>query len=80
MGDIKTHKDLIVWQKSIAFVTEIYKVTASIPNDEIFGIISQLRRAAISIHTNISEGAASRSIKEFIQFNRDISTSIKMKN
>jgi four helix bundle protein len=68
MGDIRTHKDLIVWQKSIAFVTEIYKVTASMPNNEKFGIISQLRRAAISIPTNISEGAARRSTKEFIQF------------
>jgi four helix bundle protein len=68
MSEIKTHKDLIVWQKSVAFVTEIYKTTASLPDDEKFGIISQLRRAAVSIPTNISEGAARHSTKEFIQF------------
>lgn len=68
MSEIKTHKDLIVWQKSVAFVTDIYKFTKSFPDDEKFGIISQLRRAAVSIPTNISEGAARHSRKEYIQF------------
>jgi len=68
MGNIKTHKDLIVWQKSVVFVTEIYKFTSSLPDNEKFGIISQLRRAAVSIPTNIAEGAARHSTKEFIQF------------
>lgn len=68
MSDIKTHKDLIVYQKGVAFVTEIYKVTPSMPEDEKFGIISHLKRAAVSIPTNIAEGAACHSRKEFIQF------------
>ena len=68
MSDIKTHKDLIVWQKSVTFVTDIYKFTRSLPDDEKFGLISQLRRAAVSIPVNISEGAARHSTKEFIQF------------
>lgn len=68
MGEIKTHKDLIVWQKSVAFVTDIYKFTRSLPDEEKFGIISQLRRAAVSIPANIAEGAARHSRKEYIQF------------
>lgn len=68
MSEVKTHKDLIVWQKSVAFVTDIYKFTKSLPDDEKFGIISQLRRAAVSIPTNISEGAARHFRKEFVQF------------
>jgi four helix bundle protein len=68
MAEIKTHKDLIVWQKSVTFVTEIYKITSSFPDDEKFGITSQLRRAAVSIPTNISEGAARHSRKEYVQF------------
>jgi four helix bundle protein len=68
MNEVKTHKDLIVWQKSVTFVTEIYKFTTAFPDTEKFGITSQLRRAAVSIPTNISEGAARHSRKEFIQF------------
>jgi four helix bundle protein len=68
MNEVKTHKDLIVWQESVAFVTGIYKFTGSLPDDEKFGIKSQLRRAAVSVPTNISEGAARQSRKEFIQF------------
>ncbi|WP_342213438.1 four helix bundle protein [Chryseobacterium indologenes] len=49
-------KELIVWQKSIDFVTEIYKTTEAFPKDEIYGLISQIRRAAISIPSNIAEG------------------------
>jgi four helix bundle protein len=68
MSEVKTHKDLIVWKKSIVFVTDIYKFSRTLPDDEKFGIISQLRRAAVSIPANISEGAARHSTKEFIQF------------
>ncbi|HUX56201.1 MAG TPA: four helix bundle protein [Bacteroidales bacterium] len=68
MSEIKTHKDLIVWQKSVAFVTEIYKFTKSFPDEEKFGIISQLRRASVSIPVNYAEGAARHSRKEYIQF------------
>lgn len=66
MADIKTHKDLIVWQKSVEVVTEIYKYIRLLPDEEKFGIISQARRAAVSIPVNIAEGAGCHSTMEFI--------------
>ena len=65
---MKTHKELIVWKRSIDFVTEVYKVTSNFPKEEIYGIISQLRRAAVSIPSNIAEGAARKTDKEFARF------------
>ena len=65
---LKTHKDLEVWKKSIDFVTELYKITAIFPKEELYGLTSQMRRAAVSIPSNITEGAARKSNKEFIQF------------
>jgi four helix bundle protein len=62
------HKDLDVWKKAIEFVAEIYKITRNFPKDEIYGLTSQIRRAAVSIPSNIAEGAARNSTKEFIQF------------
>lgn len=62
------HKDLEVWKKSIVFVTEIYRATNSFPKEEIYGLTSQIRRAAVSIPSNIAEGSARQSDKEFIQF------------
>jgi len=53
----KTHKDLEVWKQSIGFVTDIYKLTGNFPKEEIYGITSQMRRAAVSIPSNIAEGA-----------------------
>lgn len=66
--EMSTHKDLIVWKKSIEFVTEVYKITGTFPSEEKFGLVSQLRRAAVSIPSNIAEGAARSHDKEFIQF------------
>ena len=68
MGEIKTHKDLEIWQKGIKLVEIIYKLTSSFPKEEIYGLISQMRRAAVSYSSNIAEGAARSSRKEFIQF------------
>ncbi len=65
---MKTHKDLIVWQKSINFVTRIYEETKSFPKEEIYGLVSQLRRAAVSIPSNIAEGAARNTDKEYARF------------
>ncbi len=65
---MQTHKDLIVWKDSMQFVKDIYAATAKFPKDEMFGLISQLRRAVVSIPVNISEGAARHSKKEYIQF------------
>lgn len=65
---MKTHHDLDVWKKSIDLVTEIYKVTESYPKSELYGLTNQIRRCAVSIPSNIAEGAARTSIKEFSQF------------
>lgn len=66
---LKTHKDLDVYKRSIEFITLIYKVTTTFPKYELFnGLAIQMRRAAISIPSNIAEGAARKSNKEFIQF------------
>ncbi len=65
---MKTHKDLDVWKFAIDFVTSIYKATAKFPSEEKFGLMSQLRRAAVTIPSNIAEGAARNHPKEFIQF------------
>jgi len=55
---MKTHKNLNVWNKSLEFVTEIYRLTKTFPKSEIYGLVSQLRRASVSVPSNISEGAA----------------------
>jgi four helix bundle protein len=65
---MKTHKDLNVWQESIVFVTHVYEKTKSFPKDELFALTSQIRRSAISIPSNIAEGAARESNKEFLRF------------
>jgi len=65
---LKTHKDLEVWKQSMALVDMVYLMTRSFPKEEIYGLTSQIRRAAVSIPSNIAEGAARRSSKEFIQF------------
>jgi len=63
-----THKDLKVYQLSLEFVTMIYTITKDFPKLEEYGLISQLRRAAVSIPSNISEGSSRNSTKEFIRF------------
>ncbi|MCU0414343.1 MAG: four helix bundle protein [Ignavibacteriaceae bacterium] len=65
---MKTHRDLKVWNNSIDLVTKIYKITSDFPKEELFGITSQIRRAAVSIPSNIAEGAARTSRKEFSKF------------
>ena len=65
---IMNHKDLNAWKESIEFVKRIYKFSDLLPDQEKFGLISQIRRAAVSVPTNIAEGAARNSDKEFIQF------------
>ena len=65
---MKTHRDLDLYKRSVEFVARIYKITMEFPKEEIYGIVSQMRRAAISIPSNVSEGAARQSGKEFIHF------------
>ena len=64
------YKKLLVWQKGIELAEEIYKITKLLPDDEKFGLSSQMRRAAISIPSNIAEGQSRHSKKEFIHFLR----------
>ncbi len=61
-------KSLAVWQKSIDLTTEIYSLTMGFPTDEKYGLTSQIRRAAVSIPSNIAEGAGRKSSKEFKHF------------
>ncbi|WP_284462773.1 four helix bundle protein [Chryseobacterium sp.] len=61
-------KELLVWQKSIDFVTDIYRATELFPKSEIYGLISQIRRAAASIPSNIAEGNSRRSKPDYLQF------------
>jgi len=65
---MKTYQDLIVWQKSIELVTNIYRLTEKFPKEEIFGITSQIQRAAVSIPSNIAEGKMRGGNTEFKRF------------
>lgn len=65
---LNSHKELIVWQKGIDLVINIYKLTEDFPKEELYGITSQMRRCAVSIPSNIAEGYNRRSKKEYAQF------------
>jgi four helix bundle protein len=65
---IHSYKDLEVWQAGIDLVTHVYGITRKFPKEETFGLISQMQRATISIPSNIAEGHARASSKEFLQF------------
>ncbi len=67
---IHSHKELTVWQKSMEFVTLIYQITRKFPKEEMYGLTSQIRRAAISIPSNIAEGRCRSSKKDYLQFLR----------
>ena len=59
---------LHIWQKAMDFVFDIYKLTSNFPSDEKFGLISQMRRSSVSIPSNIAEGAARNSTKDYVRF------------
>jgi|TARA_R100001015_G_C4487885_1_gene66337 four helix bundle protein len=65
---VRTHRDLQIWQKSMELVTHVYKAVEDFPNFEKFGLISQIRRSAVSIPANIAEGFGRKSQKEFNRF------------
>ena len=65
---LKFYKDLVAWQKAMDLVTEIYRVTLKFPKDELFGLTSQIRRAAVSIPSNIAEGQGHLSKGDFRRF------------
>ncbi len=65
---IKSYRELLIWQKSIQVVTNIYKLTRDFPKEELFGITSKMRRCAISIPSNIAEGFGRNSQGDFKRF------------
>lgn len=68
MGYIKSYKELIVWQKAMELAREIFKLTEKFPKSELYGIVSQMRRAAVAIPSDIAEGYGRRSQKEYSRF------------
>ena len=65
---LKTYKELIVWQKSFRLCTQLYKITRAFPSEERFGLTSQIRRAAVSIPSNIAEGYGRGTTPDYIRF------------
>jgi len=65
----KDYKDLIVWQRSLQLIVEIYQLTEKFPKDELYGLTSQMRRAAVSIASNIAEGSKRGTKKDFRSLN-----------
>ncbi|HXJ94004.1 MAG TPA: four helix bundle protein [Terriglobia bacterium] len=67
---IDSYRQLEVWQKAVALVTEIYQITRSFPREELYGLTSQVRRAAVSIPANIAEGWGRNMTRDYVQFLR----------
>jgi four helix bundle protein len=67
-GKIYSYKDLEIWKRSVLLTSEIYKITKAFPKDEQYGIISQIRRASVSVPANIAEGWGRESSKSFALF------------
>ena len=66
--EIQDFKDLVVWQKAMDLTAEVYRLTKKLPKDELYGLTNQLRRAAVSIPSNIAEGNARGSQREYVRF------------
>ncbi len=67
-GSIKTFRDLIVWQKSMALVTDLYRASQSFPKHELYGLTSQMRRCAVSVPSNIAEGFGRQATGDYVRF------------
>ncbi len=65
---INSHKDLEIWIRSIDLVVKTYKLTSSFPEYEKFGLVNQMRRASVSVSSNIAEGSGRKSTKEYVNF------------
>lgn len=65
---VASYRDLVLWQKSVALVTSLYRVTQGFPKEEIYGLTNQIRRAAVSIPANVAEGQGRLTTGEFKQF------------
>lgn len=65
---LKSYRDLLVWQKAIELVIQVYKLSGQFPRNEIYGLTAQVRRASVSVPSNIAEGYGRGSRKEYLQF------------
>ena len=65
---MRIHKDLAVWKQSIVLAAQVYRMTSTFPKQEMYGLAQQMRRAAVSVASNISEGAARGSKREFVRY------------
>jgi four helix bundle protein len=65
---VRSYEDLVVWQKAMELVAEVYRATSQFPREEVYGLTSQLRRSAVSIPSNIAEGQGRATKGEFVQF------------
>jgi four helix bundle protein len=70
LSDIRSHRDLIAWQKAVELSLTIYSVTRAFPTDEKFGLVSQLRRAGVSVASNIAEGYGRGTRQDYVRFLR----------
>lgn len=69
MGGLsRKHHDLLVWQEALSLVKVIYRLTSQFPKEELYGLTTQMRRAAVSVPSNIAEGASRTGSKEFLKF------------
>jgi len=67
-GAIRSYRDLLIWQKGMALARQVYAMTRAFPGDQRFGLTVQMRRAAVSVPSNIAEGQARHGKREFVQF------------
>ena len=67
-GEIRSYRDLLVWQKGMALAKQVYAMTRAFPGDERFGLTAQMRRAVVSVPSNIAEGQARHGRREFVHF------------
>jgi four helix bundle protein len=68
VGPVRDYKDLLVWQKAVELAEMVYRLTQLFPNEEKFGIVAQMRRAAVSVPSNLAEGQARNTTGEFVLF------------
>jgi len=76
MAEIKTFRDLIAWQKAMHVAKEVYKATSQMPDSERFGLTAQMRRAAVSVPSNIAEGHGRQSLPDYLRFLRTARASL----
>jgi four helix bundle protein len=74
---MKNYRDLIVWQKAMRLVTEIYRFTEGFPKDERYGLTSQLRRSSVSLPSNMAEGYGRNSTQDYVRFLRIANGSLR---